>query len=82
MDDIQLARYDRMFRAYAADDDYLTRDCFTRHTRKLAAIRGEAPDSAHAAAFDDELGNVWDQLAAVADTELLRSEADLLQRAD
>lgn len=68
MDDVQLARYDRVYRAYAGDDEYLTRDCFTRHTRKLAAIRGDA-DAAHVAAFDDELGNVWEQLAAVADTD-------------
>src|SRR5262249_54642455 len=68
VDDIQLGRYDRVFRAYAGDDEYLTRDCFTRHTRKLAEIRGEA-DPAHVAAFDGELGNVWDQLAAMADTD-------------
>lgn len=69
MDDIQLARYDRVFRAYAGDADHLTRDGFTRHTRRLAEIRGESPDSPPVQAFDEELGNIWDQLAAVADTD-------------
>lgn len=69
MDDIQLARYDRVFRAYAGEDDYLTRDCFTRHTRKLAEIRGEAADSPRVLAFDEELGGIWDYLASVADAD-------------
>ena len=69
MDDVQRARYDRVFRAYAGDDEYLTRDCFSRHTRRLAEIRGEAADSPAIAAFDQELDKVFDQLEAIADTD-------------
>src|SRR5580765_3725992 len=69
MDEIQLARYDRVFDAYAAPEEYLSRESFSRHTRALAKIRGHAPDSPAIAALDEELGNVWNQLAAVADTD-------------
>lgn len=69
MDDIQLARYDRVFDGYALGDDYLSRDSFTRHTRTLARLRGKNPESPSISAFDEELGNVWDQVAAIADTD-------------
>jgi hypothetical protein len=45
VEDIQLARYDRVFDGYARGDDYLTRDSFSRHIRTLAAIRGQAAGS-------------------------------------
>jgi len=67
--DIQLARYDRVFDAYADAEGYLTRDGFTRHTQALAELRGQAPDAPAIAAFDAELGKVWDQLAAAADAD-------------
>lgn len=69
MDDVQLARYDRVFDGYAAPDGYLTRDCFTHHTKVLAEIRGQAPDSPAVQALEAELGNTWGQLAALADTD-------------
>jgi len=69
VDDIQVARYDRVFDAYAKGEEFLERDGFANHTRLLAGIRGEAPDSPAIAAFDADLGNTWDQLAAIADTD-------------
>lgn len=69
MDDIQLARYDRVFDAYADAEGYLTRDCFKQHVRALAEIRGLANDSPAVAALDDELGDTWKQLAAIADAD-------------
>ena len=69
MNDIQLARYDRVFDGYAKGGPHLTRECFTNHTRALAGLRGQAPDSPAVAALEDELGSTWDQLAAIADTD-------------
>jgi Ca2+-binding EF-hand superfamily protein len=69
VDEIQLARYDRVFDGYANADGYLTRDCFTHHIRALAEIRGEPRDSPTVVAFEDELGNTWQQLASIADTD-------------
>jgi hypothetical protein len=69
MDDIQLARYDRVFNGYAGSDEYLSRDSFARHTRRLAEIRGVPADSPSIAALDEELGQTWNALAAMADTD-------------
>jgi len=69
VDDIQLARYDRVFDGYAKGDAYMTRASFANHTRALAELRGLAPDSPAVAALDEELGKTWSQLAAIADTD-------------
>ncbi len=69
MEDIQLARYDRVFDGYARGDEYLTRSSFTRHIKTLAEIRGESPDAPALAAFGEQLGNTWSQLAAISGTD-------------
>ncbi|MDQ1393934.1 MAG: hypothetical protein QOF30_2911 [Acidimicrobiaceae bacterium] len=69
MDDIQRARYDRVFDAYVNAAGPITRDCFAQLTKALAEIRGQSADSAAVAEFDAELGNSWDRLAARADTD-------------
>lgn len=68
MESIQLARYDRVFDAYAIDG-YLTRDGFKQHTEELARIQGKSSDDPAIVAFDAELAGVWAQLEAMADTD-------------
>ena len=45
MDDVQKARYDRVFDSYEGPDGDLTWDSFSAHIGALAALRGEAADS-------------------------------------
>ncbi len=64
MDDIQTARYDLVFDGHELGDDYLSRDSFTRHTRTLAQLPGQDPESTTIAAFGEEPGNGSDRLVA------------------
>ena len=68
MDQLQQARYDRVFDAYA-EEGYLTRNGFENSTRVLAEIQGRSADEPAIAAFRNELGSIWDGLAAIADLD-------------
>ena len=68
MDEIQRARYDRVFDAYAYGG-YLTWEGFERHTKILAEIQGRSPEAPALVALRDELKGIWDSLATMADTD-------------
>ncbi len=68
MDEIQRARYDRVFDAYAYDE-YITWEGFDRHTRILAEIQGRSPDAPAIVALREELRSIWDSLATMADSD-------------
>jgi len=68
MNEIQQARYDRVFDAYAIDG-YLSKEGFDRHTRILAELQGRPADAEPIAALRAELFLIWGQLAPMADTD-------------
>jgi Ca2+-binding EF-hand superfamily protein len=68
VDEIQRARYDRVFDAYAYDG-YITWEGFDRHTRILAEIQGRSPDATAIVSLREELRNIWESLATMADSD-------------
>jgi len=67
MQEIQQARYDRVFQAYEGPDGDLTWQSFSAHIDVLAEQRGLAPHSSEATGLREGLRVWWDQLSAVAD---------------
>lgn len=68
MDEIQQARYDRVFDAYAYEG-YITWEGFNRHVSILAETQGRTPDAPALVALRDELKAIWDGLAEMADAD-------------
>src|SRR5207253_6732985 len=68
MNEVQLARYDRMFDAYAGPDGNLTWATFTAHVQPLAAQRGLASDSPEVINILGSLLYWWDYVCAASDT--------------
>ncbi|MEA2900766.1 MAG: hypothetical protein QOH36_653 [Actinomycetota bacterium] len=69
MDEVQKARYDRVFDSYKGPDGDLTWDSFSAHIAALAALRGEPADSPAVNTLREGLRVWWDQLCMVADTD-------------
>ena len=61
-------RHERAFDAFAEHGDHITFESYTGQGRKLAAIRGDDPESPTVALLTDQLESMWDQFATVADT--------------
>lgn len=69
MDDVQRARYDRVFQAYESAEGDLTWESFSAHIDTLAGQRGLAADSAEVTTLREGLRAYWGQLSAMADTD-------------
>ena len=67
MNEIQEARYDRVFQAYEGPDGDLTWESFSAHIDTLAEQRGLEPHSPPATEMREGLRVWWDRLAAAAD---------------
>ena len=69
MDDVQQARYDRVFDAYQGPEGDLTWESFSAHIGALATLRGQAPDSEAVVTMREGLRVLWDQLLMAADSD-------------
>jgi hypothetical protein len=69
VDEVQVARYDRVFKAYEGPTGDLTWESFSAHIDRLAELRGVAPDSPEATRLRAGLRAYWGQLCAGADVD-------------
>lgn len=69
MEPLQRSRYERVFDGYVDEEGFFTRASLSGSARTLAKVRGQDPDSPEVVELSEELGRLWDSLAASADTD-------------
>ncbi len=63
------ARYERAFDAFSDQGDEITFESYTGQGKRLAALRGEDPDSPAVVRLTEQLESMWGQFAPMADAD-------------